>query len=136
MTNGSTVIPGLRYADPQAAVDWLTSAFGFEEQAIHRDEQGRIVHAQLSLGSGMVMLGPDDSPDMKDRFSTPRQLGGRSTQAVYVVVPDADAHHARSQAAGATILKPLADASYGGRGYTCSDMDGHVWEFGTYDPWA
>ena len=52
------------------------------------------------------------------------------------MVPDADAHHVRARAAGTTILKPLADASYGGRGYTCSDRDGHVWEFGTYDPWA
>jgi uncharacterized glyoxalase superfamily protein PhnB len=25
---------------------------------------------------------------------------------------------------------------YGGRDYTCKDPEGHVWTFGTYDPWA
>jgi len=25
---------------------------------------------------------------------------------------------------------------YGGRDYTCRDLEGHVWTFGTYDPWV
>ena len=24
---------------------------------------------------------------------------------------------------------------YGGRGYSCFDLEGHVWSFGSYDPW-
>jgi uncharacterized glyoxalase superfamily protein PhnB len=39
-------------------------------------------------------------------------------------------------AAGAEIVEKLADADYGGRGYSCRDPEGHVWSFGTYDPWA
>jgi len=43
---------------------------------------------------------------------------------------------ARARAAGAEILLALEDQDYGGRGYTCRDPQGHVWSFGTYDPWA
>lgn len=131
----SIVIPGLRYDDPEKAVTFLQDAFGFVDSGIFRDESGTIVHAQLSLGSGMIMLGPNSSPDMKEQFSTPKELGGISTQAIYVVVQDADLHYDRAKRAGAEILKPIADAEYGGRGYTCRDPEGHVWEFGTYDPW-
>jgi len=53
-----------------------------------------------------------------------------------VIVDDADKHCARAVAAGAEILLPLEDADYGGRGYSCRDPEGHVWNFGTYDPWA
>lgn len=136
MASNSIVIPGLRYADPAIAIDWLCDAFGFEAQGVFKDDAGHVVHAQLVLGGGMIMLGPDSSPDMHESIGTPDRFDGRSTQAIYVVVPDADAHHDRAKATGAVIFKPLADADYGGRGYTCRDTDGHVWEFGTYDPWA
>ena len=66
----------------------------------------------------------------------PSELGGRCTQGAYAIVDDADAHHARALAAGAEILLALEDQDYGGRGYTCRDPQGHVWSFGTYDPWA
>jgi uncharacterized glyoxalase superfamily protein PhnB len=31
---------------------------------------------------------------------------------------------------------PLKTEDYGGRGYSCRDSEGHLWNFGTYDPWA
>ncbi|RYF49747.1 MAG: glyoxalase [Cytophagaceae bacterium] len=135
MAKSSSIVPGLRYSDPDAAITFMKTAFGFVENAVFRDDAGKVMHAQMVLGTGMVMLGPDDSPDMKEQFATPRKNGGVSTQAVYVVVDDADEHHRIAAAAGAKILKEVKDAEYGGRGYTCSDIDGHVWEFGTYNPW-
>lgn len=53
-----------------------------------------------------------------------------------MVVTDADAHHARAKAAGAEIVIDLVTQDYGGRDYTCRDPEGHIWTFGTYDPWA
>ena len=53
-----------------------------------------------------------------------------------LIVADADAHHARAVAAGARVVYPLKDEDYGGRGYSCLDPEGHLWNFGTYDPWA
>lgn len=67
---------------------------------------------------------------------TAAEVGGVSTQTVYAIVDDADAHCARARAAGAEIVLPLEDKDYGGRGYTCRDLEGNVWSFGSYDPWA
>jgi uncharacterized glyoxalase superfamily protein PhnB len=59
-----------------------------------------------------------------------------NTQGIYVVVADPDAHFARAKAAGAQILMELTDQDYGGRDYTARDPEGHIWTFGSYDPWA
>lgn len=132
---GSTVVPGLRYDDPEAAVAFLCNAFGFADHGVFRNPHGAIVHAQLSLGTGMVMLGPNSNPELRQRMAVPVEVGGRSTQAIFVVVEDADSHIVKAVAGGAVILKDIQDQEYGGRGYTCADPEGHVWEFGTYNPW-
>ena len=61
---------------------------------------------------------------------------GVGTQSAYVIVEDADAHYARAKAAGAEIVVEIEDQDYGGRLYSCRDPEGHLWNFGTYDPWA
>ena len=53
----------------------------------------------------------------------------------YVIVTDADAVYERAKAAGAEILIDIKTEDYGGRGFTCRDPEGHIWNFGTYDPW-
>lgn len=132
------VISCMSYRDPDAAIAWLGRAFGFKEHAVYRDEGGKIVHAELTFGNGMVMLGSSErKSEFAERFmTTPADTGGRGTQSVYVIVDDADAHHARAAAAGAKVVIPLKDESYGGRGYTALDPEGHVWSFGTYNPWT
>ncbi len=129
------VIPCLRYRDPAAAVDWLCRAFGFGKQLV-AEHDGAVVHAQLTFANGMIMLGPVGDSAYNRHMVQPDEVGGRNTQSVYVVVPDADAHHAQAVAAGAVVTLPLEDADYGGRGYSCRDPEGHFWSFGTYDPWA
>jgi uncharacterized glyoxalase superfamily protein PhnB len=69
-------------------------------------------------------------------MAMPDEIGARETQCAYVIVPDADAHYARAKAAGAVILRDIKTEDYGGRGYTCRDPEGHIWNFGSYDPWA
>ncbi len=130
-----TIIPCLRYRDAPAAIAWLSRAFGFAPHAVHPDAAGGIAHAQLVLGRAMVMLGSarDDAFGAQQAAPDP---AGRVTQSVYVVVPDADAHHARAVSSGAVIVLPLKDEDHGGRGYSCRDPEGHLWSFGTYDPWA
>jgi len=68
-------------------------------------------------------------------MAQPDEVGGRETQSVYLVVPDADKVLARAVAEGAEVLLPIKDESYGGRGFTCRDIEGHIWSVGTYDPW-
>lgn len=132
---GSTVIPTLSYRDAHAAIDWLCNAFGFERQAVHAD--GDIVlHAQLTYGSGMIMLGSAGKDgDWAKLMVHPDETQLRATHGVCVIVSDPDAHYARAKAAGARIVIDIADQDYGGRGYACRDVEGYLWWFGSYDPW-
>lgn len=133
---GSRIIPCLRYRDARAAIDWLCRAFGFERHAVHADG-ATVHHAQLTYAGGMVMVGPAGHDGAWVDYSVqPDEIGGRETQSCCVVVDDADAHHAVARAAGAEIVIAISDQDYGGRGYACRDPEGHLWWFGSYDPWA
>ena len=134
-TTTATIIPGLRYEDAVGAVDWLCEAFGFEKHLVVPDETGGIAHAQLKFGNGMVMLGSTRSDEYGRMIKQPADIGGAETQAPYVIVDDVDAHCERARAAGAAIVMEPEDQSYGGRLYVCRDVEGHLWNFGTYDPW-
>lgn len=130
------VIPCLRYRDAPAAIDWLCRVFGFERHLVVPNEDGTIAHAQLALGNGMVMLGSVIDSDFGKLMTQPDVIGGAETQASYLVVADADVVHARALDAGARIVLPLVDQDYGGRGFSCADLEGRLWSVGTYDPWA
>ena len=130
----ATVIPAMRYRDAAAAIEWLCRAFGFEKHLVVPGEGGSIVHAQLSFGNGMIMLGSVHENEFGKLMRQPEDVGGE-TQCAYLIVADADAHYARAKAAGAQIVVDIRDEDYGGRGYTCRDPEGHIWNFGTYDPW-
>jgi len=133
----ANVIPTLRYRDAAAAIEWLCRAFGFERQLIVPDGSGGVAHAQLVFGNGMIMLGSAHDDDAFGKLQKPpRDVGGVGTQSAYVIVADPRAHHDRAVAAGAEVALPLEDKDYGGSGYTCRDLEGHVWSFGDFDPWA
>ena len=130
----SVVIPTLRYRDGRAAIDFLCKAFGFEEQLVVPDPSGAIAHAQLVFGNGMVMLGSARNNAFHTLVASPAESGAVGSQSAYIVVSDVDAHYARAIAAGATIVIDIADQDHGGRAYSCRDPEGHVWNFGSYDP--
>jgi uncharacterized glyoxalase superfamily protein PhnB len=133
---GSTAIPSLRYRNAPEAIEWLCKAFGFEKNAVYANPDGTIAHAQLTLGHGMVMLG-SGKPGPADRvLRHPDQLGNLVTQGAYLVVKDCDAVYAKAKAAGAEMVMDIADMSYGGRGFSCLDLEGYLWSVGSYDPWA
>jgi uncharacterized glyoxalase superfamily protein PhnB len=131
----STVIPAMRYRDAAAAIEWLCNAFDFEKHLVVPGENGGIAHAQLAFGNGMIMLGSARDDEFGQWVKPPREIGGIGTQSAYVIVDDADAHYARAKAAGAEIVMEVEDQDYGGRLYSCRDPEGHLWSFGTYDPW-
>ena len=118
------VIPALRYTDATAAIDFLERAFGFERKAVH-ERDGVVHHAELVHGRGMVMVGTSGVGDKQ--FETQHA-------SIYVVVSDPDALFERAQAAGAEITRQLEDMDYGSREFSATDPEGHVWSFGTYDP--
>ncbi len=134
-TSPGYVIPGMSYDDAPAAIDWLTTAFGFTRHLVVPGENGTIAHAQLSLGNGMIMLGSSSNRDGGNPVKTPLEAGA-NTRSVYIVVEEIDAHYDHAKAAGAEIVQEIEDQPYGGRLYGARDPEGHLWYFGSYDPWA
>jgi uncharacterized glyoxalase superfamily protein PhnB len=134
----ANVIPCLRYRDAPAAIDWLCKNFGFEKQLVVPGENNTILHAQLSFGNGMIMLGSADGIDSAygKLIRQPADIGGAATQTICVVVNDADLVYDRVRSAGMDIILDIKDEDYGGRSFTCRDLEGHIWTFGTYDPFA
>ena len=132
----ATVIPCLRYRDAPAAIEWLCRAFGFEKHLVVPGPGGTVVHAQLSFGNGMIMLGSVVESEFGRLMKQPDEIGGAETQTPYVIVSDADAVYSSAKAAGAKIVLDIKNEDYGGRGFSCRDPEGHLWNLGTYDPWA
>jgi uncharacterized glyoxalase superfamily protein PhnB len=114
------VFPSLRFKDANAALEWLSRAFGAEEHVVYRNDTGGVEHAEISLEGGIVMFGQGEAN------------GG----SVYVAVADVDSHYDRAKKAGAEITRDLEDTSYGSREYSARDLDGHEWHFGNYRPEA
>jgi len=132
----ATVIPGLRYRNAKAMIEWLVEAFGFEKQAIHEGANGVVMHAQLIFGNGMIMIGSVDNGTPSSKLlKQPDEIGGAETQTPYLVVADIDALYAGAKAAGAKMVMDLEEKEYGGKAFSCVDPEGHVWHVGTYDPW-
>ena len=133
------IIPSIRYQDSKQAIDWLCATFGFEHHLIVPNEDGGITHAELVCGEAMIMLGghTDADDDFGKLNKSPLQLDGLNTAGIYMVVEDVDAHYKKTEAAGVEIVLDIADQDYGGgsRSYSCKDLEGHLWSFGSYDPW-
>jgi uncharacterized glyoxalase superfamily protein PhnB len=127
------IFPALRYRDANAALDFLKDAFGAEEKAVYRGDDGTVHHAELRLGAGIVMLGEYREEGFLGG-DAPRPLA--STVSIYAVVTDPDRHHATATSAGAQVVRELEDTDYGSREYSVRDLEGNLWSFGTYDPYA
>ena len=133
-TSPGYVIPGMSYDDAPGAIEWLTNAFGFTRHLVVPGENGTIAHAQLSLGNGMIMLGSSSNREGGHPVKTPSHAEG-NTRSVYIVVDKIDAHYEHAKASGAEICYEIEDQDYGGRMYGAFDPEGHLWYFGSYNPW-
>ena len=131
----ATIIPSLRYHNAPAAIEWLCRVFGLQKNLVVPDDNGGVAHAQLSFGDGMMMLGSVRDNEWGHFIKQPDEMGGAATQSIYLVVRDADVICERAKNAGAEILIPVKDEEYGGRSFSCRDLEGHLWTIGTYDPW-
>jgi uncharacterized glyoxalase superfamily protein PhnB len=129
----SNIFPTLRYRDADAAIEWLHDVFGFEQKAVYRDDDGVVMHAELRLGGGLIMLGQHRPGGF---FGDAELAPDSSPAAIYVRLEDVDAHHARAREKGADIFRDLVDQDYGSREYGARDLEGNRWSFGTYDPYA
>jgi uncharacterized glyoxalase superfamily protein PhnB len=120
-----TLFPEVHYRDPRAALTFLTDALGFGRTLDVPSPDGGLLHAEVRLGDGFVMVGTRPS-------DTSEWAGIDALVCVYV--DDPDQHHLRARAGGATILKAPEDTPFGARQYIARDPEGFVWIFGTYRP--
>jgi uncharacterized glyoxalase superfamily protein PhnB len=116
----------LRVRDAQAAIDFYGRAFGARERFRLTEPSGRIGHAELDLGPVVLMLS-DEFPEYDIRGPGP---DGATASAVHLHVENADAAMAAAVAAGATVIRPLADHFYGERSGAVRDPFGHEWLIG------
>lgn len=116
----------LYYENVASMLDWLGRAFGLKERVRMATPDGVVMHAEVELADGVVMMGCPGP-----HYKNPKRLG-HATSGLYVYVDDVDAHFATAKAAGAKILEVPADQFYGDRRYMAEDPEGHHWSFATH----
>jgi len=89
---------------------------------------GKIGHAEIDIEGGLIMLA-DSHAEMD--FRSPGTLGG-SPVTIHIYVADVDRICARATAAGATIIRPIANQFYGDRSCQLRDPFGHTWSIATH----
>ncbi len=124
-TTRTAVIPVLVYEDIEAAHDFLVRTFGFTSGGLFRLDDGTVVHAEVRHGDAAVWL---HAVTVEHEMASPRDAA-MSHGGLEVVVPDVDAHYARSKAAGARIDREPTDQEYGLREYGARDPENHRWWF-------
>jgi PhnB protein len=127
MARSGPLSPYLTVKGAEAAIDFYRTAFGAVEQFRLTSPDGRIGHAELSIGGATVMLS-DEWPDFG--ALSPSSIGG-SPVKLHLYVDDCDAVVARAVAAGATLMRPVADQFYGDRSGMIADPFGHAWFIAT-----
>jgi len=110
------------------ALDFYARAFGAKELTRMPRPDGGIAHAEIQIGDSRIMLA-DEAPKM-DAYGPNHYKGSPVTMHVYL--PDVDATTKQASAAGATVIRPLADQFYGDRSALVRDPFGHTWQLSTH----
>ena len=114
----ATVTPVLIYPDVRGAVEWLQSAFGFEEKVRIGDAH----RSQLAFGTDGAIVVADVR---RDKVAP---SGGVVTQEIKLRVDDVDEALTRAREAGAKVLEEPTTWEYGERSCLVEDPFGHRWE--------
>lgn len=123
-----SVTPYLIIDGAAAAIEFYKKAFGATEVLRMPSPDGRIGHAEITVGDSHVMLA-DESREMNAR--APRSVGG-SPVSLLLYVEDVDRVVERAVAAGAKLVRPVEDKFYGDRMGGIEDPFGHQWYVGTH----
>jgi PhnB protein len=122
------VTPYLIVQGAAGAIDFYKQVLGATELFRLAGPDGRLGHAELKIGDSHVMLA-DEFPEMG--AVSPRTIGG-SPVRLLVYVDDVDAIVSRAVAAGAKLVRPVADQFYGDRAGGIEDPFGHLWHIATH----
>ena len=124
-----TVTPHLIMKDASSALDWYAKALGAEILARAPGPDGKIMHAEIRVGSSIIMLN-----DEMGGGRSAKALGG-SPVSLWLYVDDCDALFKRAVAAGATVppgpMGAPSDQFWGDRCGGIVDPEGYTWTIAT-----
>lgn len=123
-----SVTPYLIIKNAAAAIEFYKKAFGATELFRIDQPDGKIGHAEITIGDSPIMLS-DEFPEMGHRG--PQSLGG-SPVSIMLYVDDVDTVVNRATTAGAKLDRPVEDKFYGDRAGSLTDPFGHIWHIGTH----
>ena len=123
-----TVTPYLMFSGASAAIEFYKKALGASEVMRLDDPTGRIHHAEIKIGDSRIMLA-DEHPEIQ--ALSPKTIGG-SPVSMHLYVEDVDSAIERAVAAGAKLIRPVADQFYGDRVGGIEDPFGYRWFIATH----
>lgn len=113
----------LCFKNASAAIEFYKEAFGAKELMRLAEPSGKMGHAEIQLGESIIMMS-DEYPDYGSL--SPETLGG-SPMRMHLDVENVDEFAERAVAAGAKIIRPIADQFYGARSGQLADPFGYTW---------
>jgi uncharacterized glyoxalase superfamily protein PhnB len=123
-----TLTPSMVLKDARKAIDFYKRAFGAEEIDVMSGPDGRVMHAELRIGTSILMMG-EENPAWP-QFKSAETLGA-SPISLHLYVPDVDAAFRRAIDAGATVEMPIQDMFWGDRYGKVRDPFGYLWGLAT-----
>jgi uncharacterized glyoxalase superfamily protein PhnB len=128
-----SIIPLLKYEAAPDAIAWICQHLGFELRLSVPEGETGIAHAQLQRGACIVMVSSTRVNEVS--LASPAQLGAASV-VIYVVEPELEQLLGRLTSAGLDIQGPLQRDEHGVGRFQLRDLEGHIWSFSDYDPFA
>ena len=116
-----TVTPQLSVDDAAQTIEWYKKAFGAQEVGRHLGPDGKIMHAEITIGDSRIMVN-----DVMQGMKGPRAYGG-SPASLWLYLEDCDALFNRAVGAGANVQVPLGHQFWGDRGGAVADPAGYTW---------
>lgn len=123
-----SVTPYLLIRNATAAIEFYRQVFGAVEIMRLVDPEGRISHAEITIGNSRIMLA-DEHPEMD--FLGPQTRGG-TTVSLLIYVANVDEVFEMALQQGSREVRPLVDQFYGDRSGTIEDPYGHIWSIATH----
>lgn len=124
-------LPYLIVVDAAKSLEFYKKAFGFREENLVRDENGKIAHAELSFGEALIMFAQEGAFGSTKKAPVTQKIVDAPV-TFYLYCENVDSLYSRATAAGAKVVSEPSDAFWGDRYCTLLDIDGYEWSFGSY----
>lgn len=125
-----SVTPYISVKEAAKAIEFYKKAFGAQVKERLDGQQGRVMHAEITIGDSVIMLA-DEFPEMPGACLSPASLKG-TTFLLHLYVEDVDVAFKKAIDAGCVVEKPVEDQFYGDRSGGVRDPFGHRWFLSTH----